>query len=114
MIRRPPRSTRTDTLFPYTTLFRSVAVMAPLAGHLSTRHPIAVLCGVGAACMALGMLWLILLPPGAAFVWSMAGMLLGGIGVGFFQTPNNRDLVEIGSEAGRERVCQYVWSSGVA
>src|SRR3546814_14405134 len=26
MIRRPPRSTRTDTLFPYTTLFRSVLV----------------------------------------------------------------------------------------
>src|SRR3546814_7326956 len=25
MIRRPPRSTRTDTLFPYTTLFRSAA-----------------------------------------------------------------------------------------
>src|SRR3546814_10210459 len=25
MIRRPPRTTRTDTLFPYTTLFRSVA-----------------------------------------------------------------------------------------
>src|SRR3546814_1512082 len=28
MIRRPPRSTRTDTLFPYTTLFRSVAGVA--------------------------------------------------------------------------------------
>src|SRR3546814_3501195 len=28
MIRRPPRSTRTDTLFPYTTLFRSIAVEA--------------------------------------------------------------------------------------
>src|SRR3546814_6718963 len=27
MIRRPPRSTRTDTLFPYTTLFRSMPVM---------------------------------------------------------------------------------------
>src|SRR3546814_16101553 len=26
MIRRPPRSTRTDTLFPYTTLFRSVTL----------------------------------------------------------------------------------------
>src|SRR3546814_18673482 len=26
MIRRPPRSTRTDTLFPYTTLFRSVYI----------------------------------------------------------------------------------------
>src|SRR3546814_6733811 len=32
MIRRPPRSTRTDTLFPYTTLFRSTAVsVRPLA-----------------------------------------------------------------------------------
>src|SRR3546814_5792692 len=27
MIRRPPRSTRTDTLFPYTTLFRSVGAV---------------------------------------------------------------------------------------
>src|SRR3546814_18272565 len=27
MIRRPPRSTRTDTLFPYTTLFRSLRVI---------------------------------------------------------------------------------------
>src|SRR3546814_19458874 len=26
MIRRPPRSTRTDTLFPYTTLFRSLEI----------------------------------------------------------------------------------------
>src|SRR3546814_18361042 len=34
MIRRPPRSTRTDTLFPYTTLFRSptVATLARLDG----------------------------------------------------------------------------------
>src|SRR3546814_4603670 len=29
MIRRPPRSTRTDTLFPYTTLFRSEIAAAP-------------------------------------------------------------------------------------
>src|SRR3546814_1004031 len=29
MIRRPPRSTRTDTLFPYTTLFRSAPSPAP-------------------------------------------------------------------------------------
>src|SRR3546814_17920109 len=29
MIRRPPRSTRTDTLFPYTTLFRSRHVVVP-------------------------------------------------------------------------------------
>src|SRR3546814_7651761 len=31
MIRRPPRSTRTDTLFPYTTLFRSFAAIIALA-----------------------------------------------------------------------------------
>src|SRR3546814_5298742 len=32
MIRRPPRSTRTDTLFPYTTLFRSLWVLDPSQG----------------------------------------------------------------------------------
>src|SRR3546814_19086249 len=30
MIRRPPRSTRTDTLFPYTTLFRSLGISGVL------------------------------------------------------------------------------------
>src|SRR3546814_4982580 len=35
MIRRPPRSTRTDTLFPYTTLFRS----AHLAEKAADRRP---------------------------------------------------------------------------
>src|SRR3546814_14871305 len=30
MIRRPPSSTRTDTLFPYTTLFRSAPYTAPV------------------------------------------------------------------------------------
>src|SRR3546814_1938271 len=33
MIRRPPRSTRTDTLFPYTTLFRSGLRAHPLDGR---------------------------------------------------------------------------------
>src|SRR3546814_16479097 len=32
MIRRPPRSTRTDTLFPYTTLFRSMRAGPAMAG----------------------------------------------------------------------------------
>src|SRR3546814_17417929 len=36
MIRRPPRSTRTDTLFPYTTLVRSVRRAAP--GRPVQRH----------------------------------------------------------------------------
>src|SRR3546814_20493945 len=36
MIRRPPRSTRTDTLFPYTTLFRSETM--PRAGLRPGQH----------------------------------------------------------------------------
>src|SRR3546814_1528451 len=54
MIRRPPRSTRTDTLFPYTTLFRSIAgpvavpgpavaaaVVGAGAGHRAARPGLA-------------------------------------------------------------------------
>src|SRR3546814_19805409 len=40
MIRRPPRSTRTDTLFPYTTLFRS---------HLFATAPLVALAAMGDA-----------------------------------------------------------------
>src|SRR3546814_5044478 len=37
MIRRPPRSTRTDTLFPYTTLFRSPVLVSIAAGITSAQ-----------------------------------------------------------------------------
>src|SRR3546814_10715313 len=37
MLRRPPRSTRTDTLFPYTTLFRSQRFGRRLYGSLRLR-----------------------------------------------------------------------------
>src|SRR3546814_15645078 len=43
MIRRPPRSTRTDTLFPYTTLFRSGVVgLAPLRPRAVVDRDVAV------------------------------------------------------------------------
>src|SRR3546814_2871518 len=38
MIRRPPRSTRTDTLFPYTTLFRSGARLDDLLEHAASAR----------------------------------------------------------------------------
>src|SRR3546814_16708251 len=38
MIRRPPRSTRTDTLFPYTTLFRSGPGAAYVEGRSRQPH----------------------------------------------------------------------------
>src|SRR3546814_6413729 len=37
MMRRPPRSTRTDTLFPYTTLYRSLLVRFKLADEVIGR-----------------------------------------------------------------------------
>src|SRR3546814_1119906 len=46
MIRRPPRSTRTDTLFPYTTLFRSLASMSRAHIGLEQQH---ILIGLGRA-----------------------------------------------------------------
>src|SRR3546814_3415385 len=48
MIRRPPRSTRTDTLFPYTTLFRSAEIRSlrrevrPQAGRSEAAAQLAV------------------------------------------------------------------------
>src|SRR3546814_4744100 len=48
MIRRPPRSTRTDTLFPYTTLFRSPSPRPPIVSRSSqircVFHQLKMLC----------------------------------------------------------------------
>src|SRR3546814_1658833 len=41
MLRRPPRSTRTDTLFPYTTLFRSFLLREPVGHRADARREIA-------------------------------------------------------------------------
>src|SRR3546814_5053535 len=50
MIRRPPRSTRTDTLFPYTTLFRSLPVnMSRVRKYPVRRNPSAICSPPGAA-----------------------------------------------------------------
>src|SRR3546814_19655575 len=49
MIRAPPRSTLTDTLFPYTTLFRSVAAGASMddgVGHAGASQAVAFLSPV--------------------------------------------------------------------
>src|SRR3546814_1559228 len=40
MIRRPPRSTRTDTLFPYTTLFRSMSPTCTWCGSIWMRSAV--------------------------------------------------------------------------
>src|SRR3546814_15447153 len=47
MIRRPPRSTRTDTLFPYTTLFRSLPRQWPRRGRATAGRRRTAREGVG-------------------------------------------------------------------
>src|SRR3546814_2068131 len=50
MIRRPPRSTRTDTLFPYTTLFRSFIAIPVVAASGDGEKPPEFLTQCGSVC----------------------------------------------------------------
>src|SRR3546814_3452579 len=62
MIRRPPRSTRTDTLFPYTTLFRSVFAIA-IGRSGGARWPVYCAClAISGTAGAFGLLHLIVHP----------------------------------------------------
>src|SRR3546814_13694102 len=54
MIRRPPRSTRTDTLFPYTTLFRSAAAAAAPADFEGTMQQVVISLGSDAVRKVVG------------------------------------------------------------
>src|SRR3546814_19914271 len=114
MIRRPPRSTRTDTLFPYTTLFRS--------NHRRYSAPAARISGMPG-------LWVSVppLPACETVCWRMAMVkmqtLFGGVinaylhGLPSFRgkwrllqwmEPLLRGPPELGRAACRERVGQYV------
>src|SRR3546814_2268184 len=51
MIRRPPRSTRTDTLFPYTTLFRSPLAFAATPVATQSKTPMVVMAAATSSIM---------------------------------------------------------------
>src|SRR3546814_14372232 len=120
MLRRPPRSTRTDTLFPYTTLFRSPAARGVVARRRrrrpARRRAVAATRGHRRDHAAgLG-----LQPPDRRqrrAGGSGRGVVLGagdaGAGAGV-RGVAAADAGEIGREACRESVCQYVWSGVVA
>src|SRR3546814_12957404 len=98
MIRRPPRSTRTDTFFPYTTLFRSPRVA------VETRPPALPL---PSRCLGLGRpvrpaLWTCALPSPLPLVGQVpcAGFV--------------RRCWQIGRASCRERGRQYVYNSVVS
>src|SRR3546814_19421596 len=136
MIRRPPRSTRTDTLFPYTTLFRSEAVAAhsrPVrhrwsgwcdrrSGACSLHEPVIAFDlpgqrGIGGQETAQIFVQPAVEnrldrpgPPGAAERGGHPSRLrpFAIAALASLQMP------QIGRASGRERVCQYVYISVVA
>src|SRR3546814_15574964 len=115
MIRRPPRSTRTDTLFPYTTLFRS-------RGHQYDRLAVAHEAGAQIDIVHLAdrrkvhdsALHVVKIEPGLLVGrddQARGGIV--GIGpdrgiVGGVARAFDGDGFEIGRASWRERVCRYV------
>src|SRR3546814_11673432 len=102
MIRRPPRSTRTDTLFPYTTLFRSLSGKRALVTGIASQRSIA--NGIADAMHREG--------AQLAFTYqndklkSRVENAAAEYGSNLVIPLDVAD--EIGRASGRERVCQYV------
>lgn len=76
------------------------AMVATLAGRVSDKYSAAILSGLGAATMVIGLMGLILFPKDISNTWIMCAMFAAGVGFGFFQTPNNRAML---SSAPRSR-----------
>ncbi len=70
-----------------------VAIMAPIAGRLSDRHPAGILGGLGLALLSLGMALLAMLPANPHVVDIVWRMAICGCGFGFFQAPNMKALM---------------------
>src|SRR3546814_18488546 len=111
MIRRPPRSTRTDTLFPYTTLFRNVQLRL---GARTLRRQVAQRPVAGAAASARprapprdGNLRVAAPSASPAHDYEPAGELkIGQVGIANLHV-RTLDLAS-GRASGRERECTYV------
>lgn len=71
----------------------AIAVAAPIAGRLADRYPAGLLGGAGLVVFAAGLLALGFLPQHAHFSDVAWRMILCGLGFGFFQSPNNRQLI---------------------
>src|SRR3546814_17507468 len=103
MIRRPPRSTRTDTLFPYTTLFRSIPALGSYSppwfvGLYSVMlADVVILSSLYMFAFAMALRLAPLFPRFLVMVWGID--LLAQISIAH---------LEIGRASCRERVCQYV------
>src|SRR3546814_15609471 len=117
MIRRPPRVTRTDALFPYTTLFRSLGAFRIGAARIDRHSAVRVVFG---AAIEQPPEWQAGTARGEIPQRDVdAGDGLGeGPGLARLQredarcigeaAPLQRRVFQIGNASGRARVCQYV------
>ncbi len=78
----------------------SVAICAPIAGRLADKYPVWILATCGLTTMATGAALLASLPHQPAIADILWREVIFGVGFGFFQAPNNRELL---SSIPRER-----------
>src|SRR3546814_20078440 len=112
MIRRPPRSTRTDTLFPYTTLFRSVRLGIAREQQAARRVAVEPMHGKRPALEAEAQAVEMILQAEGAIARRVdrpAVRLVDDEGLAIEEQDT-----EIGRASCRARVCQHVSLSGCA
>src|SRR3546814_18493544 len=117
MIRRPPRSTRTDTLFPYTPLFRSIGGSEKMAKSKNNGvDPQSMVGKYGADTVRLFSMFAA--PPEQSLEWNEAGVEGMSRFLRRLWSQVHRHVAagaapvldpgKIGRASCRERVCQYV------
>src|SRR3546814_14583675 len=111
MIRRPPRSTRTDTLFPYTTLFRSVCLTPAVPSPIPVPYPNMAISANANPGTIVDNVLIVAMPAlnlGSEILLSFGdegGSAGGGVVSHMIM---GQTKFEIGRASCRERVCQYV------
>ena len=70
-----------------------VAVAGPLSGRLADRMPNGLLCAAGGIILATGLALAAVWPMHGSLVPLVLFLMLSGFGFGFFQTPNNRNML---------------------
>jgi DHA2 family multidrug resistance protein-like MFS transporter len=71
----------------------ALVVMAPISGRLADHYSAGILGGIGLSVMTAGLLLVLLMPGDASHLDVAWRLAICGLGLGFFQTPNNRLLI---------------------
>lgn len=71
----------------------ATAIVAPIAGWLSDRYPVGILATIGVGILTIGLAFYATLPPDPSTAEIVTHAMICGMGFGFFQAPNNRELI---------------------